>query len=258
MDPLSAFQIDSIINLVANLDSTPSNSRLDESSQLVSQNDILSVFRRWDCHRQRPACLEGRQPILDGIRAVCIYKEQEVAGDRECQILLHSLFADMGLILSEWEEERDLQDPLAPWRDKWMLTQEWRLPKRIQENQEWLWLPAEVIPSSNLLVDKLNKLVDKYEREKTVEERIKQHIEKENIGWDPWVQDEIEFIVLKQFILVQNGGPTLCDRRFSHDIPPDLPSTLFESDFCSSTVAILRAALLRFYKGYRLLNLQAA
>ena len=46
----------------------------------------------------------------------------------------------------------------------------------------------------------------------------------------------------------RNGGPTACDRRFSHDIPPDLPSTLFESDFSSSTVAILRSALLRFLK----------
>ena len=45
-------------------------------------------------------------------------------------------------------------------------------------------------------------------------------------------------------------APLLCDRRISHDIPPDIPDTLFESDFSISTIAVLRTAMLRMYKGF--------
>ena len=117
--------------------------------------------------------------------------------------------------------------PYEHWEKRWT-------PRQVQEYQKWLYLTEEVVP-------KLNQLVDEYERERIVEEKRKIYEEKEKTEWI--------YIVL--------GGPS-CDRRYSHYIPPDLPSTLFESDFCSSTVAILRTALLRLYKGYRLLNLQAA
>ena len=42
---------------------------------------------------------------------------------------------------------------------------------------------------------------------------------------------------------LRNFDATPTNRRFTHDIPPDIPDTLFEADFCSATVAVLRMAL---------------
>ena len=42
---------------------------------------------------------------------------------------------------------------------------------------------------------------------------------------------------------LRNNDATPTDRKITHDIPPDIPDTLFEADFCSATVAVLRMAL---------------
>ena len=248
MNPFSASYIYDINDITYPI---PSSSRPDEHSQFISQYDIFRVFDQWDFLGRRTTWLEDEQSFTDRIRALCTSKQQELARDWGCQSLPRSLLADMELILRDWEE-RLAKERGKKWEKEWEKWREeaqekgrryrWTL-EHVLEYQAWLCLEEK-------LILKLNRLVDGYEREKTVEENRKRYEEKKKIESSHWAARAS----CKQLI----GGLTSCDRRFSHDIPPDLPSTLFESDFCSSTVAVLRTALLRLYKGYRLLNLQAA
>ena len=239
---ISAHKFDQIFHAIENLDPMLFLSGLFEDSTLDKLKDTLQGFRRWDLYSQGPDCLDGRQPITDGIRALVTRKMQEVAGNRKCQRLLSILLAKMETILRGWMRRWERGEEKVAWE----YFEDW---KRLswQEQPDDLYL--DDFPRwKDEVLQKLNQLVDEYERERTVEEERKNGCDKKEKF--EWVVDSS----CRQHI----GGPTSCDRRFSHDIPPDLPSTLFESDFCSSTVAILRTALLRVYKGHRLLYLEAA
>ena len=237
MDHYLSYQIDQIVNLVSEL-CLKDGWRYGPSLVL---NRLWPIFFRWGFHNECPVNPEGWQEMTERIRAICTKKKQEVAGDRECQLLLQRVFLDIELTMRELVQKHvELQ-------------RSWQLKGRMLDGDSsllttlsmgaYLWREDWFFREEER---HLNRLVDEYEREKIVEERKKEK-RREEI--------ELSHGVARAS---REHQPTSCDRRFSHDIPPDLPSTLFESDFCSATVAILRTPLLRVYKGYRLLNLQAA